>query len=258
MSELGGAVFGIVGALAAFPRRIAAREVERQGGHLRRGVGRGTTHVVFGHRLLAGDDAATEAKVAGAAGLRLLGETGFLRLLGLAAPADDPAMSQQALLEQSGLQAPDLHLLALFDAFEHEAEPWSFRDLILARKYAGLIAGGASWAAVARSVHRVGPVASLTAKALQLEGGAICLRAGEGVSELDGQLRLSRPWTTTSTTFSPRRRPRRRPGAPRRRQTSTGATSRSIREMRRRRSTAPTACARRGAPPTRPRAMYGR
>ena len=35
-----GAVFGIVGALAAFPRRLAARAVEARGGTLRRGVGR--------------------------------------------------------------------------------------------------------------------------------------------------------------------------------------------------------------------------
>ena len=46
---------------------------------------------------------------------------------------------------------------ALFDAFEHDAEPYSFRDLILARKYAGLMAGGAAWGAIARSVHRSGP-----------------------------------------------------------------------------------------------------
>ena len=43
-----GAVFGTIGALAAFPLRLAAREVERQHGQLRRGVTRRTTHVVFG------------------------------------------------------------------------------------------------------------------------------------------------------------------------------------------------------------------
>ncbi|TIS07165.1 MAG: O-linked GlcNAc transferase, partial [Mesorhizobium sp.] len=45
---LPGAVFGAVGPLAAFPLRLAAREVERRHAELRRGVTRRTTHVVFG------------------------------------------------------------------------------------------------------------------------------------------------------------------------------------------------------------------
>ena len=81
-------------------------------------------------------------------------------------------------------------LLSLFDAFEHDAEPYSFRDLILAKKYAGLIAGGATWSAIARSVHRSGPVASLTALSLHVGGSETpSMRAAcEGLSELDGQL----------------------------------------------------------------------
>ena len=46
-----GAVFGTIGALAAFPLRLAAREVERRHGQLRRGVTRRTSHVVFGRTL---------------------------------------------------------------------------------------------------------------------------------------------------------------------------------------------------------------
>jgi tetratricopeptide (TPR) repeat protein len=193
VKPLAGRTFGIVGALEAFPRRLAAREVERLGGQLRRGVGRGTTDVVFGRRLLAErDGAAIELRrvAEGDAGRRLIGEGGFVRLLGLAAagPAD---IGRAALAEQSGLAARDLEMLALFDAFEHDREPFSFRDVILARKYAGLVAGGADWASIARSVHRYGPVASLTAKALHVESGrGICVRAGDGVSELDGQLRF--------------------------------------------------------------------
>ncbi|RVA81563.1 O-linked GlcNAc transferase, partial [Mesorhizobium sp. M7A.F.Ca.CA.001.08.2.1] len=43
MTAPAGAVFGTIGALAAFPLRLAAREVERQHGQLRRGVTRRTT-----------------------------------------------------------------------------------------------------------------------------------------------------------------------------------------------------------------------
>ncbi|ESY72003.1 tetratricopeptide repeat protein [Mesorhizobium sp. M0830] len=193
------AVFGTVGALAAFPLRLAAREVERQHGQLRRGITRRTTHVVFGRTLLpkAGltknGDSEIERRVAAerTAGRVLLSENGFLRLLGLMKAPEASSLSRQSLIEQSRLSGADLDLLSLFDAFEHDAEPYSFRDLILARKYAGLIAGGATWGAIARSVHRSGPVASLTAKSLNVgsqHGRADAIYLEDGQSELDGQL----------------------------------------------------------------------
>ncbi len=48
-----GTVFGTVGALAAFPLRLAQREVERRHAELRRGITRRTSHVLFGRTLLA-------------------------------------------------------------------------------------------------------------------------------------------------------------------------------------------------------------
>ncbi|RUX93634.1 tetratricopeptide repeat protein [Mesorhizobium sp. M7D.F.Ca.US.004.01.2.1] len=194
-----GAVFGTIGALAAFPLRLAAREVERQHGQLRRGVTRRTTHVVFGRTLLAkaglsrNGDVGIERRVAAERGAahKLLSENGFLRLLGLMKAPEASSLSRQSLIEQSRLSGADLDLLSLFDAFEHDAEPYSFRDLILARKYAGLIAGGATWGAIARSVHRSGPVASLTAKSLNVgsqHGRADAIYLEGGQSELDGQL----------------------------------------------------------------------
>ncbi|TPK21953.1 tetratricopeptide repeat protein [Mesorhizobium sp. B2-5-9] len=199
-----GAVFGTIGALAAFPLRLAAREVERQHGQLRRGVTRRTTHVVFGRALLVkaglvkagltkNSDSEIERRLDAerAAGRILMSENGFLRLLGLMKAPEASSLSRQSLIDQSRLSGADLDRLSLFDAFEHDGEPYSFRDLILARKYAGLIAGGATWGAIARSVHRSGPVASLTAKSLNVGSqhgrpDAIYLEGGQ--SELDGQL----------------------------------------------------------------------
>jgi tetratricopeptide (TPR) repeat protein len=194
-----GAVFGTIGALAAFPLRLAAREVERRHGQLRRGVTRRTSHVVFGRTLLAkagmakAGDVEIERRVSAerAAGRTLISENGFLRMLGLMKAPEASSLSRQSLIDQSKLSGVDLDLLSLFDAFEHDGEPYSFRDLILARKYAGLVAGGASWGAIARSVHRSGPVASLTAKSLNVGSqhgrpDAIYLEGGQ--SELDGQL----------------------------------------------------------------------
>ncbi|GIL00196.1 MAG: hypothetical protein BroJett030_00950 [Alphaproteobacteria bacterium] len=195
MSGVAGISFGILGPLAAFPRRLAAREVARQHGRLRSGVTRRTTVVVFGRRLL---DRVGEAEIAGRhdeqrrAGRAAISENGFLRRLGVLATPADGTLERSALIEQSRLPARDFDLLCLFDAFEHDCEPFSFRDLILAKKYAGLIAGGASWAAIARSVHRAtGTVASLTALSLERQGrDAIQARLGGDLSELDGQLLL--------------------------------------------------------------------
>ncbi|OCO98426.1 MULTISPECIES: tetratricopeptide repeat protein [unclassified Ensifer] len=187
-----GQTFGIVGALAAFPRRLAAREVERQHGHLRRGMTRQTTYLVFGRGLLAkASEAEIDARVDAerAAGRWLVSENGFLRLLGLMSVPAASALTRQSLIDQAKLPSRVFDLLSLFDAFEHDSEPYSFRDLILARKYAELIASGASWSAIARSVHRSGQVASLTALSLHHEGrDAIYARSIEGKSELDGQL----------------------------------------------------------------------
>lgn len=186
--------FGIVGALAAFPRRLAAREVEKQNGQLRHAVTRRTSHAVFGRTVLSRmSEAEIEARFDTElrSGRVVLSENGFLRMLGLLAASETSALTRQSLLEQSRLPPRALDLLALFDAFEHDAEPFSFRDLILARKYAGLIAGGATWSAIARSVHRSGPVASLTALSLQAQGReAIYALSGDRLSELDGQMLL--------------------------------------------------------------------
>jgi tetratricopeptide (TPR) repeat protein len=187
------ATFGILGGLAAFPRRIAAREVERIGARLQRGVTRQTTHLVIGRRLLAASEQAVAPRLAGhcTAGRRLLSENAFLRCLGLLDAPSAGELSTQTLLEQSRLAERDLGPLAAFDAFEHDAPPWSFRDVILAKKYAGLIAGGASWGAIARSLHRAGTAVSLTARSLEVgTGPAIYMRHGDGLSELDGQLLL--------------------------------------------------------------------
>ncbi|HEU0220764.1 MAG TPA: tetratricopeptide repeat protein, partial [Paracoccaceae bacterium] len=151
------------------------------------------SHVVFGRSLLDKPRATVEARFEAErrAGRRLLSENGFLRLLGLIGSPEASALPRLAVIEQSRLPPRAFDLLSLFDAFEHDAEPYAFRDLILARKYAGLMAGGAAWDVIARSVQRSGPPASLTALVLHVEGGdRIYARRGECLSELDGQMLL--------------------------------------------------------------------
>lgn len=192
MTEIAGHVFGLIGALAAMPRRLAEREVARLGGQLRRGVTRRTSQVVFGRTLLfKADEATIVARFDAAQGRQRLSELSFLRRLGLLDTAPSPTLTRRSLIDRSGLSAHAIDLLSLFDAFEQPAEPYSFRDLILARKYAGLLAGGATWNAIARSIHRAGGVASLTAQTLHFDGGAsIFVRQDTVLSELDGQMLL--------------------------------------------------------------------
>lgn len=186
-----GATFGILGALAAFPRRLATQEVARRGAVMRRGITRRTTHVVFGRALLdrlADEEIARCVDEVTAAGAAVLSENGFRRMLGLLRRAQGANLSRQSLLEQSRLDARSFQLLSVFDALEHDAEPFSFRDVILARTYARLLAAGAGWGAIARSVHRAGKVTSLTAVALHADGAdAIYVRDGEALTEIDGQ-----------------------------------------------------------------------
>lgn len=183
--------YGVVGALGAFPLRLAAKRLEAHGARLHRGLTRGTTHVVFGRTLLARLDAAeiegraAQAKTSTAI---LLSENGFLRALGTAEAPAHSSLSRQSMLDQSRLGSEVFDLLALFDAFEHHCEPYSFRDLILARKYAGLLVSGANWSAIVRSLHHLGPVGSLTALTLEAAGAAkILARDGLDLAELDGQ-----------------------------------------------------------------------
>ena len=190
--SLDGKSVGLVGALAALPLRMAARALAARGGELHRGVTRRTGVAVFGRRLLRGADRAIEERVeaARAPGRVLRSENGFLRLL-TGETGDGLGLSRAEVLDRSGLAEPEFGLIALFDGFERDVEPFSFRDLILARKYAGLVASGAGWGAIVRAVHRTGPAVSLTAKALDVGGGpGIYARHDEGLAELDGQMLL--------------------------------------------------------------------
>ncbi len=195
MNPAAGETFGIVGPLEAFPFRLASKAARHVDAACRRGVSRATTLVVIGRRLAwRGDEAAIERRVdsARSSGRPVVSETGFLRRIGLAADAGTASLARTALIEQSGLSGRKLDLLTLFDAFEGTEDGYSFRDLILARKYAGLLSSGASWSGIARSVHRApGPVSSLTPLTLRIvRGDRILAGPDHAASELDGQMLL--------------------------------------------------------------------
>ena len=184
------ASLGIVGALNAFPQRLAARAVAGRGSRLHRGITRQTQRVVIGRKLIGKSEVEIEAKLSALklADVKLLSENAFLRWLHLLEAPERAEIGRRSMLEQSRLDEDVFDRLVLFDAFEHDSEPFSFRDLILAKKYAGLVAGGAGWLAVVRSVHHAGPMASLTAMSLHPDGpGKIYAGDAANKSELDGQ-----------------------------------------------------------------------
>ncbi len=191
MSKLAGRNIGLIGALAAFPRRLAAREVERQGGRLRRGVNGKTDLVVFGRRLLERyDEAEIEKRISEARSLgkNLLSENGLLRLLGTIEETEVGTLSTSALSQQSGLSQDDIEKLSLFDAFVRDREPFAFRDRILAGKYAELRREGVGWKTIAQSIHRATDPQGLTSVSMQPDGhDAVYARIGDSLAELSGQ-----------------------------------------------------------------------
>ncbi len=199
MNGAAGKAYGLIGTLAAFPRRLARRAVEQQGGEFHDRISRRTTTVIFAHSLVnAMDEAAIEDRAdrEKAAGREILSENGFLRRIGVLLQPDSSTLSRQFLLDGAGMPSRIFDMLALFDGFEQDAEPFTFRDLILAKKYVMLLAGGATWSTIAKSVQRSSSVGALTSISLHAEANdGVYARHPEGLSELDGQtlLPLARP-----------------------------------------------------------------
>lgn len=199
--EARGAVFAIIGALEAFPHRLAAREIEARGGTLRRGVSRGTEIAVIGHRLVQKADAErinkrlNEARTAGAT---LVSEHAFLRLLGLAREPDDHRqLSAAELREKSGLDPEAFERLRLFDVFDVAEEPFGFRDLVAARQCAGLLRDGVEWIDLVRAVQSQSPISpdgGLSQVRLERsEWNRVLVRTGDALTELSGQHILDLP-----------------------------------------------------------------
>jgi tetratricopeptide (TPR) repeat protein len=194
LTGLTGKTFGMIGALASMPRRIAARQVENIGGKLRRGIGRNTDMVVVGRSMLerySRDEIEHRLDIASEGGYTLISENALLTMLGLLPQSEAGIVSQRAVVDQSGIGERELHWLSVFDAFMRREGLYTFRDVILARKYARLIAGGATWYSIAKSISRSGNIETLTSLSLESEGATkIYARFAENLGELDGQFVL--------------------------------------------------------------------
>lgn len=202
MAETGAAFAGknvvFVGRLATVPRRQAEHAVTSQGGVVRRGLTRRADLLVVGraaHDLLALGRLEHKLAQADRFGVACLSEGAFLRLAGLAAPAEPEArpLSLADLRKQTGLDAETLRLLALFDVIAPVGDACRFRDLVAAREVARLLKEGMALAdlvqgAAALTRHSGGDLAA--ARLVRLRPDSLGLRLGESLAELDGQMLL--------------------------------------------------------------------
>jgi tetratricopeptide (TPR) repeat protein len=198
--EFEGRGFAIVGALDAFPVRLARREIEARGGFFRRNLSRRLTYAVFGHRLAlnrSGDRIAEKLTDAEKLGIKAISEQNFLRAIGVARNQDGAReLTAYQLCQQSCLSKTEFELLALFDAFDTAGEPFGFRDLVAAKQYAGLLQSGVGWLRLVQKIRASGRADDGSLSSVRLERSNwndVVVRAGDAVIELDGQHILPLP-----------------------------------------------------------------
>ncbi len=191
----------IVGGLARDLGRHALALLVERGAIVRRDVARHTAIMVVSHqahRQLKDGRLQRKLQRADAAGALCLSENMLLDRLGLlpVRPTPPGAVSLEALPGKAGLSLEQLRLLVLFDVIQPQADGCSFRDLVVAREVARLLADGIGLANIIESADRAAdksdledrPLARL--KLVSDRFGRIAARIGTGLAELDGQLRL--------------------------------------------------------------------
>lgn len=195
----------VIGRLSA-SMALVAREVAARGGTVQRGLSRQTGVVVVARasvRQLAGGRLQARIAQADRQGALCIGETAFLRTLGLlpdAAPVAG-AIALDALADKSGLDPETVRLLVLLDVIEPCAGQCSFRDLVSAREIARLLREGLDLPAILATAERVArrsPERDHPLTRLKLVGdgrGRVARWIDGALGELDGQMRLPLPRT---------------------------------------------------------------
>lgn len=210
MIDFEGQIVTIVGRLSMMPRRVAAAEIERQGGVLRHGLVRQTTYVVIAKKSyaqLACGRLLAQLACADRIGAACISEQRFFASLGLV-PADPPIVGAVRLdyfATKTKLRPDVIRLLVLFDVVRPQDGQYSFCDLIAARDVARLLGEGVDLADILASSAEAGrgpgsaddqPLARLR---LVSDPGQRAARFGRAPAELDDQLRLALPGAKNSS-----------------------------------------------------------
>jgi tetratricopeptide (TPR) repeat protein len=203
-AEFEGKVVALIGRFGVLPRRAVAGEIARRGGVCRRALTRRSELMVVGERavqqLTSGRLRETIAS-ADQQGAACISESSLLRALGLIRQvAPEPAALSIDELPAKVRLAPEIvRLLVLFDLIEPQEGGIGFRDLVTAREIARLLHEGVELAHILQSIgelgRRPGPASHPLArhKLVSDPSGHLLLRLGEGLAELDGQMRLPLP-----------------------------------------------------------------
>lgn len=188
-----------VGALAAMPRRLAARDLAAAGGLPRRRIGRGTDVVVVGRgavRLLAGGRLTQRLAAARRIGAEVLSEERFLERLVTqpVAAANAAEMSPAQLAARSGLSLDTLPLLIAFGLLQEVDGGFGFQALVTAREIAQLLDDGVPLETLIHALVGLGDERLareyLRRRRLATRGGELVRLSGGEATELDGQRRL--------------------------------------------------------------------
>ncbi len=196
--EIERATIAIIGALDAFPIRIAAREIAGKGGTYRRGVSRRTDLVVLGHRVIdtwKPERILERISKSKAAGARIISENAFLELLGLRSPIEEPRQfSRDEIVQRSNLSIETLDILLLFDVFDFPEPSLGFRGLLIAKQCAALLGDdGTKWPALIMAI-RSAKIAGSQVTSLKLEWSEwkdVVARQENTIAEVSGQQLLS-------------------------------------------------------------------
>jgi tetratricopeptide (TPR) repeat protein len=191
--RLAGSTVVVLGGLASLPRRLAARLLAERGARLARALTRGTGILVAGRRNqrpLASGHLAAALERADSLGIPVLGETGFLNLLGLTDRRPAPPESAMALAGR-GVTRELARLLALFDFIDGAEELRARQALREVRRALG--EGLSAERLLDELLHDPGSAMRAKLPFLTLaadEAGRLAQRVAGRIAELDGQFRL--------------------------------------------------------------------
>ncbi len=192
-----------IGRLASMPRRVAASMASEHGATVRQGLTPKTNIVVVGHgahNLLKNGKLNKIINKANAVGAVCLSENQFLISVGLLEidPDTNGTIELDVVIDQSGLDADTVRILALFDIVEPNDSAYGFRDLVASKEAARILGEGVSLVELIAAVEALRKGDRSThhlahSKLVRSDLGGIAMKVGNSLAELSGQLLLPLP-----------------------------------------------------------------
>ena len=186
------------GRLGSMKRAEAFTLVRQHGGTPRRGVTKGTDHLVVGQLgwpLLTDGRPSNSLARAQSYGVAIVSERQFLEWIGRgAADEEQRSYSAEQIASVSGLPVNVIGELAAFGMLDPREDRYRFRDLAAARQVAELFAAGVTLSVITKSLHAIEqwlPDAGLSRlKLYPATGDAVLVEQLKGRTDRKGQFVL--------------------------------------------------------------------